>query len=90
MSDKTQFINILSELLSDKLGNTKYKQYLPLDNLKKVSLDFLEKRFKEKNINLSGLVLAQYNSMLKQCNNAKSVEAFISVISETLFSLQGF
>ena len=89
-NDKSQFIDLLSNVLSEKLGGTKYKDYLPLNNLKKVTLEYINSQIKEKDIKLSGLIRAQYNSMLKKCNNTKSVEAFISVISETLFNLQGF
>lgn len=84
------FVNLLSEVLSDKLGSSKYKQYLPLDNLKSVVLEYISKQMKEKNIKLSGAAIAKYNSMVKKCKKANEPLEFISAISETMLSLQGF
>ena len=88
-STKSQLEEIFSTLLSDKLGGSKYKNYLPLQNLKSSISDYIKDEIKKRGI---GPGTAEYNivmSMLRNLTKKSTPEEVLLLLSETMFKISG-
>lgn len=86
MGNKEKYCKILEEVLGEKLGGTKYKEFSP--NLGPAVASYLKEKFNKNGIT-SGPYFVMGSSLVRKISKMKDNEAILTCITESLMANSG-
>lgn len=86
MGNKEKYCKILEEVLGEKLGGTKYKEFGP--NLGPAVASYLKEKFNKNGIT-SGPYFVMGSSLVRKISKMKDNEAILTCITESLMANSG-